>query len=112
MQPAAAAQEKGGDMTRVLLLKALVSFMLLVAAWVPAAHGQTATGTISGRVTDSGSAVLVGATIDLTSIERGTASTLTTNDAGIYVFQVFRRAIITSQRAARASSRVKRRICW
>ena len=57
-----------------------------MAAWVPAAQGQTATGTISGRVTDSGSAVLVGATIDLTSIERGTASTLSTNEAGIYVF--------------------------
>lgn len=47
---------------------------------------QTATGTISGRVTDSGGAVIVGATVDLTSIDRGTVSTVPTNDAGIFAF--------------------------
>ena len=66
--------------------KTLVRLMLFVAAMVPVALGQTATGTISGRVTDSGGSVIVGATIDLTSIERGAASTLATNESGIYVF--------------------------
>ena len=73
-------------MARVLGCKVLFSLMLLVAALVPGALGQTATGTISGRVTDSGGSVIAGATIDLTSVERGTGSTLATNDAGIYVF--------------------------
>lgn len=59
--------------------------MLLLAASVPAL-GQTANGTISGRVTDSGGAVIVGATVDLASVERGTVSTLPTNDAGVYSF--------------------------
>jgi outer membrane receptor protein involved in Fe transport len=73
-------------MTWVPGFRGLPGVALLVAALVPAAFGQTATGTISGRVTDSGGAVIVGATIDLTSIERGAASSLSTNEAGIYVF--------------------------
>jgi hypothetical protein len=48
------------------------------------ALGQTA--TISGRVTDSGGAVIVGATVELTSIERGTVTTVPTNGAGVYVY--------------------------
>src|SRR3974377_631415 len=86
MQPAATTQEKGGYMARVSVSKALVSLTLLVAALVPAAFGQNATDKMSGGVTESGGAVVAGATIDLTSIERGTASSLPTNDAGIYVF--------------------------
>ena len=39
------------------------------------AAGQTASATISGRVTDSAGAVIVGATVELTSTERGTVST-------------------------------------
>jgi len=52
--------------------------MLLLAVSVIPAPGQTANGTISGRVTDSGGAVIVGATVDLISVERGTATTLPT----------------------------------
>lgn len=37
-------------------------------------------------MTDSGAAVIGGATVELTSIERGTTSSVTTNEAGIYVF--------------------------
>jgi outer membrane receptor protein involved in Fe transport len=86
MEPVGRVREQGGNMARVPGSKALVSLMLLVAALVPSALSQTATATISGRVTDSGGAVIVGATIDLTSIERGTGSSLATNEAGIYVF--------------------------
>lgn len=60
--------------------------MLLLAVSVIPALGQTANGTISGRVTDSGGAVIVGATVDLISVERGTVTTLPTNAAGVYSF--------------------------
>jgi hypothetical protein len=48
--------------------------------------GQSAAGTISGRVTDGVGAVIVGAAVDLTNIERGTVSTVPANEAGIYAF--------------------------
>ena len=47
---------------------------------------QTATGSITGRVTDSSGAIVVGASVQLTSTERGTVSTTTSNDAGLYLF--------------------------
>jgi outer membrane receptor protein involved in Fe transport len=64
----------------------ILSVMPLLLASVISAFGQTATGTISGRVTDSAGAVIVGAIIELTSIERGTTSSAATNEAGIFVF--------------------------
>ncbi|MGD0132095.1 MAG: TonB-dependent receptor [Bryobacteraceae bacterium] len=48
--------------------------------------GQTATGSITGRVTDSSGAIVVGASVQLTSTERGTVSTTASNDAGLYLF--------------------------
>src|SRR5215472_16875719 len=50
------------------------------------AVAQTASGTVSGRVLDSGAAVIVGAEVELRSLERGTTLQASTNDAGIYVF--------------------------
>ncbi len=60
--------------------------ILALAVSVLPALGQTANGTITGRVTDSGGAVIVGATVDLTSVERGTVTTVPTNEAGVYSF--------------------------
>src|SRR5579864_9257853 len=60
-------------------------FLILAAAAIPLL-GQTASATVSGRVTDSAGAVMVGATVELTSIERGTVSTAPTNDLGLYTF--------------------------
>jgi outer membrane receptor protein involved in Fe transport len=59
--------------------------LVLVAATFPLL-GQTASATISGRVTDSAGAVMVGATVELTSTERGTVATAPTNNAGLYTF--------------------------
>ena len=73
-------------MARHHFCRPLAYGMLLLAALTTSMLGQTATGTISGRVTDSGGAVIVGATVDITSVERGTVSSLPTNDSGIYVF--------------------------
>jgi hypothetical protein len=47
---------------------------------------QTATATISGRVTDSGGAVIAGATVGMVSVERGIVRSAPTNGVGIYVF--------------------------
>lgn len=63
----------------------LMCLTALFAASVISAFGQ-ATGSISGRVIDTGGAVIVGATVELTSVERGTVATTLTNGAGIYVF--------------------------
>ncbi len=62
----------------------ICSFLLCTS--VAAALAQTASATVSGRVTDSGGAVIVGSTIELTSVERGTVSTTITNNAGLYTF--------------------------
>src|SRR5712664_3180523 len=48
--------------------------------------GQTETATVSGLVTDRTAAAVSGAEVRLQSVERGTVTTTTTNDAGIYVF--------------------------
>ena len=73
-------------MARLDFRKSFAYGVLLLAASTVSLLAQTATGTISGRVTDSGGAIIVGATVDLTSIERGTVATLPTNDAGIFNF--------------------------
>ena len=46
----------------------------------------TATGTISGVVTDSSQAVIPGATVTVTNVATGTTRNTTTNQAGEYRF--------------------------
>jgi len=71
----------------------------VVSCWFTAAFGlavillvscvcsaQTESATISGRITDSSGAVIIKATVDLQSADKGTIVQTTTNDAGIYVF--------------------------
>jgi Carboxypeptidase regulatory-like domain len=72
-------------MTRTLSRKSLISLALFLASSSAAAFGQTATATISGRVTDSGGAVVAGATVDMVSVERGVVRSAPTNGVGIYV---------------------------
>ena len=64
---------------------ALLSGLLLFIASSPSV-AQTASATISGRVTDSGGAIIAGAMVQLTSVERGTEQTEPTNNVGLYVF--------------------------
>jgi|SRR5579884_99999 len=68
------------DFGKFFTLVALLcsSFLPLVA--------QTESGKVSGLVSDSSGAVVVGAEVILHSIERGTDATVTTNRDGIYVF--------------------------
>jgi len=55
---------------------------LLVGANV--ARGQEVTATITGTVTDSTGAAVVGATVTAKSVERGITYTATSNESGIY----------------------------
>jgi len=73
-------------MARAQISKALISLSLLLAVSSPSGFGQTATATISGRVIDSGGAIIVGAKVELTSVDRGTVSSIPTNQVGIYLF--------------------------
>lgn len=51
---------------------------------------QTDIASISGRVTDNAGALVVGAQLQLLSVERGTSQSTTTNGAGIYSFSSVR----------------------
>jgi hypothetical protein len=68
---------------RVVVLA--VSLACLFALIPSAMYAQTA-GTVNGFVTDSTGAVVGGATVALTDKATGFALTMTTNDAGRYVF--------------------------
>src|SRR5260370_37291941 len=65
----------------------IVSSSLFIVLWFACAVvGQTETATGSGLVTDRTAAAVSGAEVRLQSVERGTVTTTTTNDGGIYVF--------------------------
>jgi Carboxypeptidase regulatory-like domain len=64
--------------------RAIVVLCLTVAT--VALRSQTASATISGRITDNSGAVVAGAVVELTSVERGTTTTAPTNSAGLYTF--------------------------
>ena len=60
--------------------------LLLTIGWVAPLAAQTATGTITGRITDASGSIVGGASVELTSIDRGVVTTTRSNDAGIYLF--------------------------
>ena len=59
---------------------------LMVLGFAPIAMTQTETATISGLITDDTGAVVPSAEVKLQSVDRGSATSATTNNAGIYVF--------------------------
>ena len=59
---------------------------LMVLCFAAVAMAQTETATISGLITDDTGGVVPGAEVKLQSVERGSANSATTNNAGIYVF--------------------------
>src|SRR5262252_833802 len=69
--------------TKPVLL--MFGLLLLFAAGAVDARGQAVYGSISGTVTDPSGAVVSGATVTITSLDRGTSDTVTTNDSGLYV---------------------------
>ncbi len=67
--------------SKVLLL---LLGMLLIGGVASNAAAQAVYGSVSGTVTDSSGAVVPGATVTITSVERQTSTTVTTNDSGLY----------------------------
>jgi|HubBroStandDraft_6_1064221.scaffolds.fasta_scaffold03860_3 hypothetical protein len=59
---------------------------LMVLCFAGVAMAQTETATISGLITDDTGAVVPGAEVKLQSVDRGSAISAATNNAGIYVF--------------------------
>jgi hypothetical protein len=69
----------------------VVALGVLVLCFVPALLlAQSDTATVSGLVTDSKNAVLVGAQVRATNVETGTSSTALTNQDGVYVLRDLR----------------------
>jgi len=64
----------------------LLFLLLLSCSAMTTTRAQTETATISGLITDESGAVMPGAEVMLTSVDRGTVQNATTNNAGIYVF--------------------------
>jgi outer membrane receptor protein involved in Fe transport len=62
-----------------------VSLLLAITALSTSARAQAVYGSISGTVTDSSGAVVGGATVTITSVDRKTSDTVVTNDSGLYV---------------------------
>jgi hypothetical protein len=69
-----------------LSLLRILSFGLLFAFSVLAAHGQSDRGAITGTVLDSSGGVVDGATITATGVETGTVYTTTSTSTGAYHF--------------------------
>src|SRR6266478_415018 len=73
-------------MTLPRFLRVVGPSLLMILWFACGAVGQTETATVSGLVTDRTAAAVSGAEARLQSLERGTVTTTTTNNAGIYVF--------------------------
>src|SRR6266849_10149875 len=73
-------------MTLPRLLRIASPSLFVVIWFASAVMGQTETATVSGLVTDRTAAAVSGAEVRLQSVERGTVTTTTTNNTGIYIF--------------------------
>lgn len=72
-------------MNRIRLATAIVSATLLVACGAREAHGQnTNSGNIRGTVTDTTGAVIPGATVTVTDVDKAVTKTFTTDSAGLF----------------------------
>src|SRR5262249_11321651 len=68
------------------LAQRLTVVLLFLLSSVSILAQSTATGTVSGQVTDQTNAVIVGATVTLTDNDTGGTRSTTTNDTGRYLF--------------------------
>src|SRR5216684_6496599 len=73
-------------MTLSRFLRVVSPSVFIALGFACTVTGQTETATVSGLVTDRTAAAVSGAEVRLQSVERGTVTTTSTNDAGIYVF--------------------------
>src|SRR5437016_6397552 len=66
------------------VVTAVFLVLMVLLACVPAFSQGGSTGRIMGAVTDQTGGILTGATVTVTDTQRGTARTLTTDQAGAY----------------------------
>ncbi len=66
-----------------LLSLAPVLFTLLILAAAPA-KAQEVRGTITGRITDSGGAVIAGASVRIINTAQGTTAQVESNESGLF----------------------------
>jgi outer membrane receptor protein involved in Fe transport len=71
-------------MKKVFSFAVLSLLAVSLAAWAPLANAQAVFGSINGTVTDPQGAAVVGATVTVTDVNKGTTDTATTNDSGNY----------------------------
>src|SRR5213594_2048227 len=75
----------GGCMNSLLKNVALIfSVGLIISLITVPALSQGNTGRILGNITDATGALIPGASVTITNVERGTSQTLVTNEAGAY----------------------------
>jgi len=72
------------SLTRIYRIFALVLAIALLAAVVPYAAAQEASGNITGKITDPSGAAVAGATVTVTDVARGTVWTTRSSDDGTY----------------------------
>jgi hypothetical protein len=72
------------------------------------ASSQTYKGTIEGTITDSSGAVVPGATVIVTDVQRGTTRTLVTNQAGAYIAPDLTPSTYTIEVMAKGFATIKR----
>ena len=65
-------------------MSTMTRYLYLLAATASLIFGQAINGSISGIVTDNSGATVVGTKITVTDLDRNTAFTTTTNEAGLY----------------------------
>ena len=70
-------------MQRSIITLSVLSLVVLVTALCGSSNAQAVYGSISGTVTDPNGAVVSGATVTVTSVERTTSDKVTTNDSGL-----------------------------
>ncbi|MEN3334151.1 MAG: hypothetical protein V7641_3516 [Blastocatellia bacterium] len=63
----------------------LLGVLLVLGAFAFNIRAQAVYGSISGTVTDPGGAVVPGASVTITDVDRKTSDTVTTNESGLYV---------------------------
>ncbi len=73
-------------MTRFDICRTMLWAVVFLTAAPAPLSAQSVSATISGRVTDSAGAIIVGAKLQLSSTDRGTVTEAATNDVGLYTF--------------------------
>src|SRR6476620_6971353 len=68
-----------------VLRAAVIVLVLILASPAPHAAAQAVSGSIGGIVKDASGAVVPGATVTITSLERKTVDTAVSNESGFYL---------------------------